>query len=150
MEILGIPVHPLVVHAVVVLIPLVGLGTLIVAFWPKAARRYAWLLTVLSVGGLAGALIARESGEELFESLGEQASSTLDRHMQLGDWVWVPALVMMAALAAMVLLLWRHDPGQRPRRLYWLAAGVAVLAAVASLVLVILVGHSGASAVWTE
>jgi uncharacterized membrane protein len=150
MEILGIPVHPLVVHAAVVLIPLVALGTLIVAFWPKAMQRFGWLLAVFSAGGFAGALIARESGEELFESMGEEASSTLDRHMSLGNWVFVPTLVMMVALVAMMLLIRRRDPGERPGWLYWLTATIAVLSAVASLVLVILVGHSGAKAVWTE
>jgi hypothetical protein len=150
MEVFGIPLHPLVVHAAVVLVPLVALGTLIVAFWPTALRRFGWVLTVLSAGGLIGAILARESGEELFESMGEEASSTLDRHMTLGNWVFVPTLVMTVALLAMMLLTWRRQADARPGWLYWASAVVATLAAVASLVLVIMVGHSGATAVWTE
>jgi Predicted membrane protein (DUF2231) len=150
MEILGIPLHPLVVHAAVVLVPLAALGTLIVAFWPQALRRFGWVLTFLSAGGLVGAILARESGEELFESMGEEASSTLDRHMTLGNWVFVPTLVMTVALLAMMLLTWRRQADERPGWLYWVSAVVATLAALASLVLVIMVGHSGATAVWTE
>jgi len=150
MELFGIPLHPLVVHAAVVLVPLAGLGTLVVAFWGKARRQFGWLLVVFSVGGVGATLLARESGEELFESMGEAASPTLSSHMRWGGVAFWPALVMSLALVAMMLTTRRLDPGQRPSRLYWAVAVIAVLAAVASLVLIVMVGHSGATAVWSE
>lgn len=150
MEFFGIPVHPLVVHAVVVLVPLVALGTLVIAFWGKARRRFGWLLAVFSVGAVGGAIFAAQSGEELFESMGEEASSTLSSHMSWGRVAFWPALAMALALIAMMLTTRRLDPEQRPPTLYWVLAVIAVLAAVASLVLVVMVGHSGATAVWSE
>jgi hypothetical protein len=150
MELFGVPVHPLVVHAVVVVVPLVALGTLIVAFWEKARRRFGWLLAFFSVGAVGATILARQSGEDLFESMGEDPSSTLKAHMSWGKVAFWPALAMAVALIAMMLTTRGRDPGQRPPTLYWVMAVIAVLAAVASLVLVVMVGHSGATAVWTE
>ena len=150
MELFGIPLHPLVVHAVVVLVPLVALGVLVVAFWGKARRQFGWLLAVFSVGAVGATLLAAESGEELFESLGEEASSTLSSHMSWGRVAFWPALVMAVALIAMMLTTRGRDPKQRLPMLYWVTAVIAALAAVASLVLVVMVGHSGATAVWSE
>ena len=150
MELFGIPVHPLVVHAAVVVVPLVALGTLIVAFWEKARRRFGWLLTVFSVGAVGSTILAAVSGQELFESLGEDPSSTLKGHMSWGKVAFWPALAMAVALVAMMLTTRGRDPEQRPPRLYWVMAVIAASAAVASLVLIMMVGHSGATAVWTE
>jgi glucan phosphoethanolaminetransferase (alkaline phosphatase superfamily) len=150
MEIFGVPLHPLVVHAVVVVVPLVAIGTLLVAFWPKARIRFGWLLAVFSLGGIGATLLARESGEELFESMGEQASPTLSSHMSWGNQAFWPAIVMAVALFAMMLTTRGRRPAEHPSAWYWVSAVVAVLAAVVSLVMIIKVGHSGAVAVWTE
>jgi uncharacterized membrane protein len=150
MEIFGIPVHPLVVHAAVVLVPLAAIGTLLIAFWPKARIRFGWLTAILSLGGVGATLLARESGEKLFESMGEEASPTLSSHMSWGNQAFWPAIVMAAALFAMMLTTRGRKAEERPSVWYWVSAVVAVLAAVVSLVMIIKVGHSGATAVWTE
>jgi hypothetical protein len=150
MEIFGIPVHPLVVHAAVVLVPLVAIGTLLIAFWPKARIRFGWLVAVFSLGGIGATILARESGEALFESMGEVASPTLSSHMSWGNQAFWPAIVMAMALFAMMLTTRGRKSEERPSVWYWVSAIVAVLAAVVSLVMIIKVGHSGATAVWTE
>jgi hypothetical protein len=153
MEIFGIPLHPLVVHAAVVLVPLVSIGTLIIAFWPKARVRFGWLLAIFSLGGIGATLLARQSGEELFESMqasGEEASSTLSSHMTWGNQAFWPAIVMAVGLFAMMLTTRGRKAEGRPSVWYWVSAVVAVLAAIVSLVMIIKVGHSGATAVWTE
>ena len=38
----GIPVHPLVVHAAVVLVPLAALGLVVMAVWPRFSRSLGW------------------------------------------------------------------------------------------------------------
>ena len=43
MEILGLPLHPLVVHAVVILVPLAALGGIVISAWTAARKRYGWL-----------------------------------------------------------------------------------------------------------
>jgi hypothetical protein len=35
----GVPSHPLVVHAAVVLVPLAAIGTIVIALWPTARQR---------------------------------------------------------------------------------------------------------------
>ena len=77
----GIPVHPLVVHAIVVLLPLATLGTIAIA---AATRRGGgrtvpsssappWSSTVLCP-------VATSSGEELEERVGDPGE-----HAELGD-----------------------------------------------------------------
>jgi glucan phosphoethanolaminetransferase (alkaline phosphatase superfamily) len=150
MEIFGIPLHPLVVHAAVIVVPLVAMGTLLIAFWPKARLRFGWLVAVFSLGGIGATVLARASGEELFESMGEEASPTLSSHMSWGNQAFWPAIVMAVALFAMMLTTRGRKSEERPSVWYWVSAVVAVLAAIVSLVMIIKVGHSGATAVWTE
>jgi hypothetical protein len=68
----GVPSHPLIVHAVVVLIPLAVIGTIGIAVWP-AMRRY-FALTVLAVGVVGGLAVpvAVLSGENFRDRLGAQ------------------------------------------------------------------------------
>ena len=51
----GLPLHALVVHAVVVLVPMAVLGAVLIAVWPAARRRYRW--PVLALTALATDLI---------------------------------------------------------------------------------------------
>ena len=68
----GVASHPLVVHAVVVLIPLAMIGTIGIALWP-AMRRY-FALTVLAVGVVGGLAVpvAVLTGENFRDRLGAQ------------------------------------------------------------------------------
>ena len=143
----GIPVHALVVHGVVVLLPLAVLGTIAIAVRPAWRRRYGVL--VVGCAAVATALIpmATSSGEALEHRVGDPG-----QHAQLGDqliWFAVPLLVLAAAL---VYLDWRQAQG-RPA---WTVPGrrvvavLAVVAALAAAVQVYRVGDSGARAAWDE
>jgi len=67
----GLPIHPLVVHAVVVLLPLAILGTVAIAVRP--AWRTAYGPLVLGCAAVATALIpvATSSGEALEKHVGD-------------------------------------------------------------------------------
>src|SRR3954447_23494242 len=68
----GLPLHPLVVHAVVVLVPLAALGALVCAAWP-AVRRYFGALVL--GGALVATLlvpVATGSGKNFAAQLGVQ------------------------------------------------------------------------------
>lgn len=71
----GLPLHPLVVHAVVVLLPLATLGTLAIAVRPAWRRPYG--LLVVACTALATALIpvSTSSGEALEKHVGDPATS---------------------------------------------------------------------------
>ncbi len=48
-ELFGIPAHPLLVHAAVVLLPLAAVAIVIVAAVPRARRHYAPIALVLAI-----------------------------------------------------------------------------------------------------
>ncbi|MFB9375892.1 DUF2231 domain-containing protein [Kineococcus gynurae] len=142
----GLPVHALVVHGVVVLLPLAVLGTLAVAVRGAWRRRYAGLNALVALVALALVPVATESGEALEARVGDPG-----QHAALGSsllWFAIP----LAAVA--VLLWWRgraesrsRTPG-RPTRATAVLAVVAVLVALAAGVQVVRVGDTGARAAW--
>lgn len=146
----GLPIHPLVVHGVVVLLPLAILGTIAIAVRREWRQRYGVL--VLAVAGAATVLIpvATSSGEALEKHVGDPG-----KHAALGDQLIWFTLPMLALLAAMVYLDRRAstaDTESRTRggRGLHVVAVLAVLASVAAGVQVYRVGDSGARAAWGD
>ncbi|HEY7596089.1 MAG TPA: DUF2231 domain-containing protein [Actinophytocola sp.] len=154
----GLPLHPLVVHAVVVLVPLALLTGIAIAVWPAARRRYGWPVVFLAVLATLSIPVATSSGEELRDRLPENA--LIHTHAELGDQLLAFVAPMTIALAALVLLdrfrTARADgpgttiaPAARWTRPAAVAlAAVAVALAAVSAVQVVRIGDSGARAVW--
>ena len=138
--ILGLPVHPLVVHAAVVILPLSALGLIAAVFVPWVRTRFAGLITLGTLAGAASAFVAKESGEALERHVGDPGV-----HAQYGEWATIAGFVL-AAVAVVWYLLQRRGSGGRGLAL--LAGIVAVVASLASLGLTVLVGHSGAEQAW--
>ena len=143
----GIPVHPLVVHAAVVLIPLTALGLIMMAIWPRFSARHGWLVVASGVVAAVSSVAAKESGEVLEGRVGEPGYD----HAELGDVMPIFAAVLLAV----VVVLWLIDrrtradgPGGR-RGLRIAVAVVGVMVALANLVWVYRVGDSGAKSVWS-
>jgi uncharacterized membrane protein len=149
----GIPVHPLVVHAVVVLLPLSILGTVLIAVRPAWRATYGPLVVVLAAIATVLVPVATSSGEALEKRVGDPG-----KHAQLGDqllWFALPLLVLVLALVVWDRLRRRQvDTGAREARggarAGTVLAVLAVLAAVAAGVQVYRVGDSGARAVWGD
>src|ERR1700712_2592222 len=68
--IFGLPVHALVVHAVVVFLPLASVAVLAAAFWPRARRWMGPLPLIASVISLILVPVATKSGQALEDSRG--------------------------------------------------------------------------------
>lgn len=137
----GLPVHALVVHAVVVLVPLLALVTVVVAMVPRWRRAAAWYVVAADGGLLAVTYVAAQSGRLLQRRLGD--SPPILAHVALGRrMVW---FVLALAVSAVLVAVLRTARGWAARAVVALAA----LAAVASVVWVARVGHSGSAAVWT-
>ncbi|MFP5347910.1 MAG: DUF2231 domain-containing protein [Actinomycetes bacterium] len=136
---MGLPLHVLLVHFVVVGVPLMTVATVAVAAWPWARGRLGWVVVVLNAGLFGLTFVAKEAGEKLFDRLSEPAAA--EQHTELGDsmpW-FVLALLVVSVLVPVV----RH---RRP-----LAAGVLVLTLLvggANLVWIYRTGESGSRAVW--
>lgn len=142
----GLPVHPLVVHAVVVLLPLASLGTLALVLRPSWRERFG--LLVVGAAAVATVLlpVATSSGESLEERVGDPGS-----HAGLGEqliWFALPLLVLAAALVYLDRRA-RRDPATSPSPLRVVTV-LALVAALAATAQVYRVGESGARAAWGD
>lgn len=143
----GLPVHPLVVHAVVVLLPLAALGTLAIALRPAWRLRYGYLVTAVALAATVLVPVSTSSGEALEGHVGDPG-----RHAQLGEqliWFAIPLVLFAAALT---WLGRRGDAEGRPARpvVRGVVAALAIVAALATSVQVYRVGDSGARAAWAD
>ena len=66
----GLPIHPLVAHFAVVLMPLAGVGLLICVFMPSMRRRFGGLAIIGAAGGATAAFVAAQSGEQFAKQIG--------------------------------------------------------------------------------
>ncbi len=159
----GIPAHPLVVHAVVVLLPLAAVGTLLVVARPRWRRELGVWVLLLALVGVATVPVAQRTGVELAASFGG-GSPLVAIHATRAATLLPAALVFLLLLAATVLVGRRADAA-RPRgrsahalatradpvRLHRLTLALGVLSALAGIVvtgLVVWIGHAGSVAVW--
>jgi hypothetical protein len=146
--IFGLPAHPLIVHAVVVLVPLAALSALVVAVWPAARAKYAPLVLGITTLALISIPLATQTGEKLESHV--RPSAFVDHHTAMADGLLPFMALLWVALVALVAARWL---GQS-RGVSWsryLAGGAAVVAvagAVASGVQVARIGDSGARAAW--
>jgi hypothetical protein len=141
----GLPVHPLVVHAAVVFVPLAALGLILMAFSQKFAGRFGWVVALTALVAVGASFVAKESGEQLQRLVGEPGFD----HADYGDRMPVVAGVLLA----MVVILWliqrsRLKRGVRGGVLIVLINVLALAVAGASMYAIYLVGDSGAKSVW--
>lgn len=150
-QIAGIPLHPLFVHGVVVIVPLAALMLALTAVWPAAARKLTFLTPAMAGVGLILAFLAHTSGEWLSERVRE--SPALAEHMEYAE-LMNPLAVLLAAVAVALWWWQRRLTSDRPasrgtRRTVSLVLTVlSVGIAVATLVVIVLVGDAGARATW--
>ena len=136
--VLGLPIHALVVHGVVVLLPLMALVTAVVAFVPRLRVPAAWPVAVIDAGMVAMTFVARQSGEALQTRLGGQVAQD---HAALGrNLIWF-ALAMF--LVSLVVAVNRRSERSTP------GVVLAVVTGALAIWWTVRVGHSGSSAVWS-
>lgn len=155
MEIAGLPLHPLVVHATVVLVPLSAALAVALAVLPRWRWLTRWPAAAVAVLGLALSWLASSSGEALAEAR-PGLEQLVEEHEELGE-LLANAMVPFALLV--VLAAWslagpsalasgRGAQDSRIPVLDKVLPALLVLGAAGVLVLVVLVGDSGARAVW--
>lgn len=143
----GLPAHPLVIHAVVVLVPLAALAALTVAVWPAARERYRYLTLGLATVALLAIPVATHTGEELKPHVRDTALVEQHTHMADGLLPFVGLLWLALAVLVFAPLIKQHL-FRLPRIMTPVVAAVVVLAAAGSLVQVVRIGDSGARAAW--
>ena len=152
MEINGLPLHPLVVHAVVVLGPLAALTGLVYAVVPRWRWLLRWPLVALAAVTAVTALLAVAAGEDLLASRPELAPIVED-HEEAGENLRSVALVyvVVAGLGAWALggaSALASGRGARDTRFGIPVAVLLAASAVGLLVTLFLAGDSGSRAVW--
>ena len=138
--ILGLPLHPLVVHAVIVFMPLAALGAVLMAARRSWNLKYGWLVLICAFVATGSAFVAKESGEKLGSRMGFPPE-----HIEWGK----RAPVVSAFLFVVLLILWLLDRREERRTaLGKVVAVVTVLAAVLVAFVAFQAGHTGATAAW--
>lgn len=145
----GLPVHPMLVHFIVVLAPLTAFLAILCAVWPAARRRLVWLVLALAAATTVLTPIASEAGEWLEHKIEE--TPLVEKHAEMGDTMLYFAL---ALLVAAILLAVVHVRAERGKPLSAAIGAVVavfvVVAGVATTVQVFRIGHSGAESVWSD
>ena len=169
MNVLGLPLHPLVVHAVVILVPLGFAGMLAVMAVRRWRRSYGPLAVAALVLGAGAAWVAVEAGEDLAANMGVPSNHA----------TWGKVTVYAAAAAAVLSMIWMivdmlaarrarnevessqpaaHSAQAHPTHALpaprnttsEVVGWVSVLVAGFAVFATIQAGHSGAEAVWAE
>ena len=99
--IFNLPVHPLVVHSAVVLVPLVAIAALAMSYWPSFSRKYGGPVLILAALAQLTLFVAKASGEPFQERLNKE----IERHENFGEiapLTFIPLLVLL-------FLRWRMD-----------------------------------------
>jgi hypothetical protein len=163
-EFMGIPAHPLLIHAAVVFVPLLALAAAAYAVLPFLRPHIRLVLAGLAVIGPLTAVLAKLSGDAFFERLRERGRVTegflpvIERHQGFGDRTMWAAIVLGVVTLALVYLVAPTGAALRyaggaggagGTRVVSVALTVLALAAAAvALYYVIRTGDSGAKAVW--
>src|SRR5918994_3422534 len=98
----GIPLHPLVVHAVVVLLPLAALGAVVIAVRRSWRRTFGIPVLLIALAGVAAVPMATTTGSQLWTAL-DVNNPLIDVHAQRASWLLPFALGFLVLLAAGVL-----------------------------------------------
>jgi uncharacterized membrane protein len=166
-ELFGLPAHPLLVHAPVVLIPVTALMAVAYGLVPPLRRQLSWFLVLFALASAGSAYAASESGKAFATKLGG-ATPTIAAHQNLGE--TLRNVVFLLAAVAVVLVIvdrarrrrgLRFAPGASPHTYASSRSGGVVLSVVSVILTlgllatsgtaafyVVRTGHTGAEMVW--
>jgi hypothetical protein len=165
-EIAGLPMHPLVIHAAVIFIPLLGLAAIAYGFVPWVRSHLRLVVAGLAIVGPVAATVTKLSGDAFFDrgiargQITEGFIPVIKEHQSFGNWTMIWTIVLGVATLALVYVIapraaavgtaavatgpaWRTSP-----IVQWVLAGLVTVLAVLSIYYVIRTGDSGARAVW--
>jgi plastocyanin/uncharacterized membrane protein len=139
----GLPLHPLIVHAPVALIPLVAIGMVVLLVRPSLRATLAPIVAVLAIGAAVTSIGAVWSGEQLGEALGR--GDELGAHESWGQMTRTFAVIV--ALGAAGFAAADRRLSRRPA----IASGLGIVTAglaIAAVAVVGVTGHRGATLSW--
>ncbi|MDO5097855.1 MAG: hypothetical protein Q4D85_03785 [Corynebacterium sp.] len=141
-----LPLHPLVVHAPVLLVPLAAVGLVLWVLMPQWGYRLRYGQLVVSGVGVATAQWAKLTGVTLLEDIGLTVAEPGD----VADHLWWGSVQVIAAASVFLCscLLWWLAVNQKPGFVAAAAQLLSVVCGVIAFGVTIAAGHSGAELVW--
>lgn len=150
----GLPLHVLIVHLTVVLVPVTALAVLLVALWPEARRRLGVVLALMGIVVIGLVPLTTTAGQWLKDRV--FGTPLIETHAAFGNALWPWSLAL--GLLAVATWLWYFVTSRRARADTAPGAGrrvVGVVLAVLALGIggmatyqTVLAGESGSRAVW--
>lgn len=153
-KIMGLPMHVLVIHFVVVLVPLLVVASILYAVVPRLRPWLGWVAGLLAIAAPILAFVARQSGEAFKSALVEQGVTgeflaPINKHQSYGDLAfWFTLGLGVATLVLLAVTSGNARMENVPAWLGQVLSVVVVAFAVAAGIYVFLTGDSGARAVW--
>ncbi len=152
--ILGIPAHPLLIHAAVVFIPLLTVGTIVYAVWPAVRDRITWAVLGLAVIAPFAAWFAKLSGDAFRRRLiakhlaSPQVLAKITVHQSYGNHTFWWTIALGLATLAMIGYVWRYQPTPPNRVITIGTAAVVIVLGVVTGYYVFRTGDTGAHIAW--
>lgn len=149
----GIPAHPLVIHAVVVLLPLSALGAVLIAIRPRWRRSLGVAVLLVALVGVAAVPVATQTGEQLQGAL-PGPNPLIQTHAERGELLLPWAVAYLVLLAVAVVTEFRTGratdagPTRTTTRVTTTASVLAAVLGIVATGLVVWIGDAGATAVW--
>lgn len=148
------PLHPLVIHAVVFGIPLAALLAILFAF-PRTREWARWPLAIVVVGATAVTFVARQSGLAFEAALGIKPGNPVGdlilQHSLLANQLFY-IMIVFAAIGLINVFVVRKstsdDGAKQPAVIRIVLPSLLVAAALVALIWIVRVGDLGARAVW--
>ena len=150
-----LPLHVLVIHAAVVVLPVAALTAIVFALVPRWRWLLRWPVLLLGIGALVLAYVAKESGEAFVAAV-PTLQKPVEVHEQRGDLLfWYCLIFAVVAVAAFLLLGGRSalasgkgEKATKSRPLEIVTQAAVVVISVLVIWQTIRTGDAGAKAVW--
>lgn len=150
-----LPLHVLVIHLTVLVLPVAALTAIVYALVPKWRWLLRWPTLVLGVGSLVCAFVAKESGEAFVAAV-PQLQPLVKIHQDRGDLLfWFVLVFALVAVAAFLMLggpsalaSGKGAKATKSRPLELVTSAAIVVIGVIVIIQTIRTGDAGAKAVW--
>ena len=158
-SVLGLPAHPLLVHAAVVLVPLLALGAVAYAAVPRLRQWIRWAVVLLAIGAPGAAFFAVQSGDAFRARLisknlaSPEILAKINEHESYGKLTMLLAIGLGLLTLVLAFLLPGTPDGDRGLArsvvVQVLLGIVTVGVALVTMFYVYRTGDSGARIVWS-
>ena len=136
-----LPLHPLAVHFAVVLLPLSAIVFIVAVCWPKFRTKFL-VSSLVGLGvSLPAVYVASQSGKAFQEVVGSPGV-----HAELGDSMMALSIGMFVVAFA----YWLAVKRDLAKPIVYALSFIGISVAIASIVMIVLIGHSGAAATWSS